>query len=78
MFLQMYNADQLAKFCLHFISINYSAFKKRREFKTLTGDDLAYVKKNRWPPKENNENKDDVTEEPLDSRRHKGRKCSVM
>ncbi|XP_038076724.1 rho-related protein racA-like [Patiria miniata] len=47
---QMYNATQLATWCLHFISSNFMAFKQRAEFKTLEGENLKYISENRWPP----------------------------
>ena len=48
---QKYNAKQLESFLLHFISTNYVAMKKRKEFKLLKDDNLKYIEKNRWPPK---------------------------
>lgn len=48
--LQLFGAKQLAQRCLYFISTNYLAFKKRRDFDRLTGANLEYVETNRWPP----------------------------
>ncbi|XP_021342736.1 rho-related protein racA-like [Mizuhopecten yessoensis] len=47
---QMYNANQLTAWCLHFISSNYTAFKRKPEFDQLKGDNLDIVKKRQWPP----------------------------
>ncbi|KAK3777158.1 hypothetical protein RRG08_057607, partial [Elysia crispata] len=44
------NAKQLADFCRHFISTNYDAFSRRKEFSALESSDRKYVQKNRWPP----------------------------
>ena len=46
----MYNAKQLAAWCLHFISSNFIAFQQRSEFQTLEGENLDYVNEHRWPP----------------------------
>jgi hypothetical protein len=47
---QKYNAEQLANWCLHFISTNYIAFEKRSEFKELGKENRKYVEGHRWPP----------------------------
>jgi len=47
---QKCNANQLAAFCLHFISNNYQPMKKRKEFVLLEGDNLKYVQEHQWPP----------------------------
>ncbi|CAH1773133.1 unnamed protein product [Owenia fusiformis] len=47
---QFHNADQLAKWCLHFISTNYSAFVNRSEFPQLADSNLEYIEEHRWPP----------------------------
>ncbi|KAJ5068650.1 hypothetical protein M0811_02593 [Anaeramoeba ignava] len=44
------NAQQLEKFCLHFISTNYGPMSQRDEWKNLKGNNLDYIEKNRWPP----------------------------
>lgn len=49
-FAQAHNADQLANFCLHFISNNYEPFSCRPEFKKLKGKNLEYIEEHRWPP----------------------------
>lgn len=46
----MFNAKQLTTFCLHFISTNYDAFSRRKEFTALESGDRKYVEENRWPP----------------------------
>ena len=46
----MHNAEQLEKWCLHFISSNYQAFKRRTEFSQLTGSTLEHVEEHQWPP----------------------------
>jgi small GTP-binding protein len=48
---QQHNAQQLAKFCLHFIATNYGPMKQRAEWKKLEGDNLKWVEENQWPPK---------------------------
>ncbi|XP_071157447.1 rho-related protein racA-like [Mytilus edulis] len=47
---QAYNANQLAGWCLHFISSNYIAFEKRQDFSKLKGDNKDHVEEHRWPP----------------------------
>lgn len=47
---QQHNANQLAQFCLHFISSNFQPMKKRKEFSELTGDNLKHVEEHQWPP----------------------------
>ena len=47
---QVHNADQLTKWCLHFISTNFQAFKARPEFPQLTGDNLEHCEEHQWPP----------------------------
>lgn len=48
--MQIYNAEQLSGWCLHFISSNYIAFQNRTEFPQITGANLEYVNEHRWPP----------------------------
>ncbi|EFA76882.1 Rab GTPase [Heterostelium album PN500] len=45
-----HNAEQLTKFCLHFISTNYQPMKKRPEFTKLDKDTQKYLEENQWPP----------------------------
>jgi len=47
---QTCNANQLAGFCLHFLSVNYGPMKKRKEWETLEGENLSYVEEHQWPP----------------------------
>ncbi|CAC5402033.1 RHOBTB1_2 [Mytilus coruscus] len=47
---QAFNANQLAGWCLHFISSNYIAFEKRQDFSKLTGENKDHVEEHRWPP----------------------------
>jgi len=47
---QQHNANQLAQFCLHFISSNFQPMKKRKEFVELVGDNLKHVEEHQWPP----------------------------
>ncbi|XP_052256047.1 rho-related protein racA-like [Dreissena polymorpha] len=47
---QTFNAAQLEKWCLFFISSNYLAFEKRPEFPLLKGENRKHVDENRWPP----------------------------
>ncbi|XP_064643451.1 rho-related protein racA-like [Lineus longissimus] len=47
---QQHNAEQLAYWCLHFISTNYIAFERRPEFSALGKENSDYVKEHRWPP----------------------------
>ncbi|KAK6182095.1 hypothetical protein SNE40_009857 [Patella caerulea] len=71
---QLHNADQLAKFCLHFIASNYLVFKVREEFSQLKGDNLDYVKTNQWPPLSYLA---EVDEYELKMRK-RGEMCSIM
>ncbi|KAG2378458.1 hypothetical protein C9374_008097 [Naegleria lovaniensis] len=47
---QTYAANQLAQFCLHFISTNYEPMKARKEWTLLTGSNKQYVEEHKWPP----------------------------
>lgn len=47
---QSYNANQLAAFCMHFISQNYQPMKGRPEFEHLVGENLKYIEEHQWPP----------------------------
>lgn len=47
---QAYNAKQLADWCLHFISTNFSVFESTEEFELLQGDNRKHVIQHRWPP----------------------------
>jgi Rho family protein len=47
---QFHNAEQLSNWCLHYTSTHFVSFKKKPEFACLTGDNLTYVEKHRWPP----------------------------
>jgi len=47
---QTCNANQLAEFCLHFLSVNYGPMSKRKEWKTLEGENKNYVEEHQWPP----------------------------
>ncbi|KAJ8306845.1 hypothetical protein KUTeg_014929 [Tegillarca granosa] len=71
---QMYNAKQLANWCLFFISSNYIAFQRRQEFKQLLGKNKEHVEEHRWPPlsyiKE--------VEEYEAKLEKQGEKCSIM
>ena len=50
--LQAHNAYQLSKWCLHFISTNYSVFENEEEFTDLIqGANRDYVEQHQWPPK---------------------------
>lgn len=49
---QTHNADQLADFCLHHISVNYRdiAHKHSKMLRSLHPENQAYLNRNRWPP----------------------------
>jgi len=47
---QRCGANQLAAFCLHFISSNFGPMSERKEWNTLSKENLEHVTKNRWPP----------------------------
>lgn len=47
---QLYHANQLADFALHWLSVNYQPMKKRPEFTKLEGENLKYVEEHQWPP----------------------------
>lgn len=47
---QLHNGDQLSGFLLHFVASNYLAFEKTEDFQKLIGENLSYVKEQRWPP----------------------------
>lgn len=72
---QLHNADQLERWCLHFIASNFLSFIERIEFSLLTGDNLKYVEKNRWPPLSYLE---EVKEYEIKMKSHHPKTCSVM
>jgi Rho-related BTB domain-containing protein 1/2 len=49
---QMHNADQLADFCLYWISVNYcdAGEKLGRLLRSLHPENQAYLNMHRWPP----------------------------
>ena len=47
---QMHNASQLADWCLHFISSNYSVFHRRQEIAKLDESEVNYINEHMWPP----------------------------
>ena len=47
---QLCNANSLAQWLLHFISLNYDAFSAEHDLSRLKDDDLAKVKIQRHPP----------------------------
>jgi len=47
---QQYNANQLEKFLLHFISNNYGPMSKRPEWEQIEGENRDYIEAHRWPP----------------------------
>lgn len=47
---QLYNAQQLSSWCLHFISSNYVVYEGMDQISQLTGDNLSYIQEHRWPP----------------------------
>lgn len=71
---QIYNAEQLSNWCLHFISSNYIAFEKRKEFSLLTGSNKEHVEEHRWPPLSYLEEVKQYEKEM----EKMGEKCSIM
>lgn len=71
---QIYNAEQLSNWCLHFISSNYIAFEKRKEFSLLTGSNKEHVEEHRWPPLSYLEEVQQYEKEM----EKLGEKCSIM
>jgi len=76
---QAHNAQQLAAFCLHFISTNYGPMQNRPEWGLLKGENLKYVEQHQWPPKSYHKK---LTEYERLKAQREGRKpdesCSVM
>ncbi|XP_059174204.1 rho-related protein racA-like [Physella acuta] len=70
----LFNAKQLAMFCLHFISTNYVAFSNRKEFSSLSSDDRVYVDDHRWPPLDYLKE----VQEYENAMNKKGEKCVLM
>ncbi|KAH9524454.1 hypothetical protein Btru_054606 [Bulinus truncatus] len=70
----MLNARQLVTFCLHFISTNYNAFSKRKEFPDLTTEDRKQVEEQRWPPLDYLKQIEEYEKEMS----KKGEKCVLM
>ena len=71
---QIHNEEQLSNWCLHFISSNYIAFEKRREFPLLTGSNKTHVEEHRWPPLSYLKEVE-VYEQEMEKA---GEKCSIM
>nr|XP_022308728.1 rho-related protein racA-like [Crassostrea virginica] len=71
---QIHNAEQLSNWCLHFISSNYIAFEKRKEFPLLTGSNKTHVEEHRWPPLSYLKEVE-VYEQEMEKA---GEKCSIM
>jgi len=46
----MYNAEQLAKYCLYIICLNYDMFSTLPEYAQLSESDKLYMEEHRWPP----------------------------
>jgi Rho family protein len=74
--LQLHNAGQLVKWCLFFISSNYDAFTRRKEWPQLQHDHRQYVDQHRWPPV--SYLKEVEQYEALLKRRKLTDKCSLM
>ncbi|XP_066295877.1 rho-related protein racA-like [Branchiostoma lanceolatum] len=74
---QMHNAPQLASWCLHFISTNYTAISKRPEFSLLQGENLEHVEEHRWPPVSYLKQVEEY-EAMLKEKGHSTDKCVVM
>lgn len=52
-FSKIFNANQLTKWCLHFIALNYQSFQcNTRELDSLIKDDKPFIEERQWPPKE--------------------------
>ena len=49
---QAHNANQLAKWCLHFISTNYSVFEGEDKFEYIQGENRAHIEQQQWLYKE--------------------------
>ncbi|EDO36553.1 predicted protein [Nematostella vectensis] len=73
---QVYNADQLAQWCRHFIASNYSVFESTGDLHLLQGDDVDFVQENRWPPLSYIRELEEY--EAKMNEMGKGDKCSVM
>lgn len=50
--MQLYNAPQLVRWCLHFISTNYLPLSARPEWSQLSDANLQHIEEHRWPPLE--------------------------
>ena len=51
--LKVYNAQQLKKWCLHFIATNHTAFEAtalKKELELLVSQNKVYFEEHRWPP----------------------------
>lgn len=49
---QIHNCDQLADFCLYYLSVNYKDVSQRQSkiLRSLHPENQAYLNRNRWPP----------------------------
>eukprot|EP01133_Synstelium_polycarpum_P005638 gene5638-6507_t len=45
-----HNADQLVKFCMHFIASNYQPMTRRPEYTKLDRETKRQLEENQWPP----------------------------
>ncbi|XP_064634886.1 rho-related protein racA-like [Lineus longissimus] len=76
---QQYNAEQLANWCLHFISTNYIAFATRPEFSALGEEYREYVEEHRWPPLEYLEEVEEYEKKlKKASEKKAGKSCLIM
>ena len=48
---QVYNANQLSKWCLHFIATNHAFFEHTKEINTILEENREFLEHHYWPPK---------------------------
>ncbi|XP_052093065.1 rho-related protein racA-like isoform X2 [Mytilus californianus] len=69
---QVYNAEQLTRWCLHTISTNYDKFNNTEQFSQLSDKTKKHIETHRWPPLSY------LQEMEKFERRRTRRKCSIL
>lgn len=69
---QVYNAEQLTRWCLHTISTNYDKFQNTEQFSQLSDQTKKHIETQRWPPLSY------LQEFEKFERRRTRRKCSIL
>ncbi|XP_076091583.1 rho-related protein racA-like [Mytilus galloprovincialis] len=69
---QVYNAEQLTRWCVHTISTNYDKFQNTEQFSQLSDQTKKHIETHRWPPSSY------LQDFERFQRRRPRRKCSIL